>query len=746
VTIHPAHAAAGTLLLAGLNLSIPSVTRAADTTGTISDQLQEIVVTASKRAERAQDVGESISVIGSAELEKLHVTSLQDLTAYVPGLIISSGGSPGQTNIAIRGFPSIDGPQVATILDDCAVGSSTTFAGESGLQLDLLPYDIERIEILRGPQGTLYGSDSMSGVLKYVTKYPSLTSYETQIGSELFGIKGGGSPGYGARALLGAPLIDGMLALRASVYDQQTPGYIKNPVRGINHENALTQQGARLAVLWQPAGNFAAKIQWIHQRTESDGNATGVAEQLGTSSDPYYRPGNWVWGDLTNRHPVPEPFDGDVTFWSATVSWNLRFADVTSATSYSDKKGSTIQDYSAYLNSLLPPPYPNVTPLLGQYRQEYRVKRFTQEIRAASPSSQRLVWLAGAYYSDEKGSNNEFIEGLDSRLALIPNQPILFVGYVPTTYSEAAAFGTLTYQITPVFDVTGGLRRLRNKQVVDQTILAGYFGSASRSVVSATDQAMDFSLGARYHLSHDSMVYARIASGYEPGVPNGANPLYPEIAAVTKPDKMVNYEVGIKSELLDRRATVDLAVFRMNWTNLQLSTVTPDGQVAYDINGGKFITQGFELSVAYQVTSAVLLEFNTAYMDAYALEAIPSEQISVGARPGLPVWTGAATIDYQLQNLPQWTPRLSGSWRYVDSEYNAISSQTPVGLIPGYSWVDLNLQLSKGRADLSVYVKNLFDKRAFNGAIPHPDFAGHNYFFGPLIQPRLIGLSASVKF
>jgi iron complex outermembrane recepter protein len=746
VTIHPAHAAAGALLLAGLNLSIPSAARAANTSGTISDQLQEIVVTASKRAERAQDVGESISVIGSAELEKLHVTSLQDLTAYAPGLIISSGGSPGQTNIAIRGFPSIDGPQVATILDDSAVGSSTTFAGESGLQLDLLPYDIERIEILRGPQGTLYGADSMSGVLKYVTKYPSLTSYEAQIGGELFGIKGGGSPGYGARASLGAPLIDGMLALRASVYDQQTPGYIKNPLRGINHENALTQRGERLALLWQPAEYLAVKLQGIHQRTESAGNAAGVAEQLGTSTDPYYRVGNWVWGDLTNRHPVPEPFVGDLRFWSVTLNWNVKFADLTSATSYSDKQGSTTQDYSAFLNSLQPSPDPSVTPLFGRHRQQFRVKRFTQEFRLASPSTQRLEWLVGAYYSHESGANNEFIEVLDGRLAVIPNGPIVYLGDTPTTYSETALFGTVTYKINPVLDVTGGVRGLRDNQMVERDVLAGYSSPSSHSQLSVADHASNFSFGLRYHLRSETMVYARIASGYEPGIPNATNPGYPQIPAVTKPDSMVNYEVGIKADFLDRRATLDLAIYKMNWTNLQLATATPDGRISYTIDGGEFTTEGFELSVTHQPTSKVRLGFNAAYMDAYAVEAIPSEQISAGARPGLPVWTAAAIIDYRLNGVAQWTPQLSGSWRYIDSEYNTISSQTPVGLIPGYSWVDLNLRLSKGRADMSLYAKNLFDKRAFNGAIPHPDFAGHNYFFGALIQPRLIGLSASVKF
>jgi iron complex outermembrane receptor protein len=738
------HLQTGALIVAGLGMTMPLITRAADAPRSDTDALEEIIVTASKRTERAQDVGESISVIGSADLEKLHVTSLQDLTAYVPGLIIASEGSTGQTKIALRGFPSLDGPQVATILDDSAVGSSTTFAGETVLQLDLLPYDIERIEILRGPQGTLYGADSMSGVLKYVTKYPSLAGYEAQIGGELFGIKGGGSPGYGARASLGAPLIDDILALRASVYDQQTPGYIRNASRGTNHENTLAQRGARLAVLWQPSTNLTVKLQWIHQRTESGGRAAVEAVLLGTSTDPYYRLGPWIGGDLTYAHPVPEPFLGDLEYGSATVGWHLNFADLTSATSYSDKQGSTTYDQTGFIDSLQPSPDPSVTPLFGRFRQQFRVKRFTQEIRLASPTTQRLEWLVGAYYSHESATDKGFLEALDSRLALIPNQPILYVGYAPSTYSESALFGTLTYKITPVFDVTAGLRGLRNNQVVEQDVLAGYFTPASRSGLSAADRASNFSFGVRYHLRSDTMIYARIASGYEPGIPNATTPTYPEIPALTKPDSMVNYEVGIKADFLDRRATVDLAVFKMNWTNLQLTVPTPDGRIGYWINGGEFTTEGFELSVTHQATSKLRLGLNAAYMDAYAVQAVPSANITVGTHTGLPLWTAAAITDYRLTDVARWTPRLSASWRYVDSEYNNIGP--PNVLMPSYSWVDLNLQLSKGRADLSLYVKNLFDKRAFDNGQVQPDNAGHNYFFGFIIQPRVIGLSGSFKF
>ena len=216
----------GALIVAGLGITVPPLTRAADTPPSNADTLEEIIVTAGKQSERALDVPESISVITSADLERLHVTSLQDLAAVVPGfVVVSAGGSPGQTGIFLRGLPPLSaGSLVAMLIDDSAVGSSASFANESGFELDMLPYDIERIEVLRGPQGTLYGANSMGGLVKYVTKDPSLTAYEAQVGADAFVIKGGGSLGTGARGTWSAPLIDGKLAVRASLYGEQTPG------------------------------------------------------------------------------------------------------------------------------------------------------------------------------------------------------------------------------------------------------------------------------------------------------------------------------------------------------------------------------------------------------------------------------------------------------------------------------------------------------------------------------------------
>jgi len=744
----PVHLKAGALVVAGLGMAIPLMTRAADAPRSDAGELEEIIVTATKRAERALDVPVSISVIGAGELERLHVTSLQELTAAAPGLIALSGGSVGQTSIILRGLPALNsGSLVATVIDDSAVGSSAAWADESSFELDMLPYDIERIEILRGPQGTLYGANSMGGVLKYVTKYPSLTTTEAQVGGETFTIKGGGTLGASARAMYSMPLVDGTLAVRGSLYGQQTPGYIENPLRGLNHENSLSQSGGRLAMLWQPATDLQVKLQGIYQRTASDGNANTFARLLGTPQDAYYRPGNWLDGDLTYRHVIPEPFSSNLKFISGSLDWRMAFADLISVSSYSDKLTSGTQDFSAVLGYLQPMLDPNVTSTLSRARFDVSVKRFSQELRLTSASGQRLEWLVGAYYSHEKATNNQYVDALDGQLELIPALNPFFAAHIPSSYDEAAVFGTSTYRITDRFYLTAGLRWLTNRQTLAQEILPGGFIPASQSASRSSETPTTYAFGARFRLQPDTMVYLRVASGYRPGTPNSVLPAYPQIPPQTNSDTMVNYEIGLKSELMKRKAAVELAAFKINWSDMQLDIFTPDGHISYATNAGKVTSEGFEFAASYWPTNALRLEANAAYSDAYATEAAPAASIFVGTRlPSSPKWTAAATIEYRMRDWNQWTPQLSATWRYIAAQYSTLSTNPPLGVVPDYSWVDVDLRMVKGRYSVSLYAKNLLDKRAFNFGGPVTDSTtGASSFEGVPILPRVVGLSASVR-
>lgn len=722
---------------------------AADQATANTSVLTEIIVTATKRSEREQDVPSSISVLSAAQMQELHVAGLQDLASYAPGLVINSGGSPGQTSIILRGLNSLqNGALVATLIDDSPVGSSAGWVREDGYQLDLLPYDIERIELLRGPQGTLYGANAMGGVLKYVTINPNLNEFHAQLGGDGFAIKDAGDSGYAARAMFNAPLIAGKLALRVSVYDRKTPGYIDNPLRGAEDENGLTQSGARVALLWQASDDLSIKLQDLYQHNDSKGNASVLARRLGNTAP--YAVGSWQ-GDLTYNHVLPEPFVENINFTSATIDWNVGFGVLTSASSFSDKRIKQMTDASNNVGFLLPlldPATPPTTSTLVRFDLGLAIKRFTQELRLASPLGRRVEWLVGGFFTDERAQNHQMLEALNSNLTSILSLTPFLQYSAPTTYKESAVFGNLTVHFTDSFDVTGGLRRSKNSQTVEQISSGILLGPPATTIANAGEAVYTYAVSPRYHLTPDTMIYLRVATGYRPGGPNNVLPLYPQIPAQTTADRIINYEAGVKSIFLDRRASVEFAAYKIRWTDLQSSAVTPDGAVGYSINAGSAISEGLEASADYAFSDQLRFAVNAAFTDAYIARSVASVGTLAGARlPTAPKWTASATVDYKLADIQGWTPRFYAGARYVGSEFTEVSNLNGAGEIPGYTLLDVSASVSNGRYDFSLYGKNLSDRRAYSSAKTQTDFRDNSsFFFGSIIQPRTIGLGVDIKF
>ena len=722
---------------------------AADPTATNSNSLEEIVVTATKRYEREQDVPASISVLGAAQLQELHMSSLQDLASYAPGLVVNSGGSPGQTSIILRGLNSqANGALVATVIDESPVGSSAGWVREDGYQLDLLPYDIERVEVLRGPQGTLYGANAMGGVLKYVTVNPNLDEIKAQIGGDGFALKGAGEAGYAARGMFNAPLIAGQLALRVSVYDRKAPGYIDDPLRGVDNENGLTQRGGRVALLWQANDNFSIKLQDLYQQNDSKGNGSVLANRVGNTAP--YTVGPWL-GDLTYNHLLPEPFVENMNFASASISWNVGFAELTSATSYSDKRIKQMTDASNNIGYLLPlvdPATPPTTSTLVRFDLGLAIKRFTQELRLASPLGQRFEWLIGGFFTNERAQNHQTLDALNNDFTPIASLTPFLQYSAPTTYKESAVFGDLTVHFTQAFDVTGGVRRSKNSQTNEQISGGLLLGPPANTFADAGETVYTYAISPRYHLTPDTMVYLRAATGYRPGGPNDVFPLYPQIPSQTTADRIINYEAGIKSSFLERKANVELAAFKIHWTDLQSSAVTPDGAVGYSINAGTAISEGIEASAAYALSDHWRFGVNAAFTDAYIDQPVASVGTVEGARlPTAPKWTASTTVDYRFTDVMGWTPRLYAGARYTGSEFTEVSNLSGAGEIPGYTLFDLNASVSNARYDVSLYGKNLSDRRAYSSAKTQTDFRDNSsFFFGTIIAPRTIGLSIDVKF
>ncbi len=240
-TRHLRRALLGTIALGGL-VTAPAIAMAA---AAASIQVGEVVVTAQKRAEKLQDAPVSVSVVSGANLEATQATSMADWSSYVPGLALGAGGSPGLVNLSLDGIgPLAAASQVGVYVNDTPLGSSSSFQGTRLFTPDLMPYDLDRIEVLRGPQGTLYGASTMGGLIKYVLKDPDLDTFSGRIGGDLFGVENASGVGGGVRGEINAPVIKDQLALRLSAYDENTPGYIDNAITGQKGDNALRQYGA----------------------------------------------------------------------------------------------------------------------------------------------------------------------------------------------------------------------------------------------------------------------------------------------------------------------------------------------------------------------------------------------------------------------------------------------------------------------------------------------------------------------
>jgi outer membrane receptor protein involved in Fe transport len=234
--------------------------------------LQEIVVTADKRAENLETVPASVSVLTGAAIEELHATQLSEYAGYVPGLIVDTNGTPGQSTITIRGIvPLGDSPSVATYIDDSPLGASDSHSKSAEFALDLFPDDIERIEVLRGPQGTLYGASSLGGVLKYVTIAPDPTKFSARVGGEISNTKGAANEGWNVHGAVNLPLIENALALRLSYFDKTQPGYVTDGTTGEAHENGNRVNGGRASLLWDVNPDLSVKLSAMFQNIDSRG-------------------------------------------------------------------------------------------------------------------------------------------------------------------------------------------------------------------------------------------------------------------------------------------------------------------------------------------------------------------------------------------------------------------------------------------------------------------------------------------
>ena len=700
-----------------------------------STTLETIVVSAQKRSEDVQKVPVSVSVVGGEQLEQMHATQLSDYVGYAAGVQMVTAGTPGTGQIAVRGITSLGtNSTVSTYIDETPLGSSTFFAAAVNNVLDLLPYDVESFQIFRGPQGTLWGAGAFGGVAQYVTRKPELDYTSFRAGTDVFAIDGSHQTGYGVRASANLPLVANRLAASISVAKQYTPGYIDNVTTFERDQNAFTQTAGRLAVRWEPSDTVAVDLSAIKQKSEAD-NLGYVSVEPQTLKP--------VYGVTRNDNYTDEYDNRELEYLSGTVTWDVGFADFVSATSYSQ----TVYDANTDLTATFGPAIPlftggAVTDGRSSFLSHLKLYKTTQEFRLASKPSDTFEWIVGGFYTHENSRNYQQITAQFPDSSSIPGLDPLADAELPSTYQETAVFGSVTWKINERFDLSGGVRQARNEQDFAQ-IIAGALSPPGVMTGESKEDVTTWSLGARWFATDNTMVYARAATGYQPGGPNAA---IPGVPTQVDSSTLTNYELGIKSTLLDRRLTFDLAAFNIEWEDLQIRT-SANG-ISYLVNGGKARSRGVELSATYLPAAGLRLGINGAYTDAELTEDVPSiGGLNGDSLPFAPKWSGSVTADYLFPSSGEWSTRVGGGVRYTGERRTAVDHDPSGQPLDDYTALDLNADIANDRWTFRIFVKNLTNENVFVNAVPQASaLGGLSTVRAVSLQPRMIGVGVDVKF
>lgn len=543
--------------------------------------LQEIIVTAQKRAQRLIDVPESISALSGAELQQAGIHSVLDLSYAVPSLVVDDTGG-GYQRYFIRGVGNGNGvvSLVGVYLDDADITNN------GNTQLDVNMTDLARVEVLKGPQGTLYGDGSAGGTIRYITNDPDLTAFSAYGDVNLYGTQFG-TPSQVVSAVLNAPLLQNTLGLRIVGTYGDIGGWINQPATGRENINNQNLRDVRVKGLWKPGTSLSVKtLVEVHR---NDGNGSEI------SAD-----GNYNLTVAVNPSS-PTPFASDFDIYNMVVSYDLSSVNLLSSTTYFDSQTHGV--YGLEYPVALPP-----TPLF-QFLNDPDTRNdssFSEEVRATSRGSGPLHWVTGAFFKHEQlDYATDYVESFGGPLvgsgAALDNEGS----------KSVSVFGDGSYAITGRFTIGAGARYFHDDR-------AEYDGVLFRT---GSFHSVDPRVYASYALSSDVHFYANVADGFRSGGFNGG---YGVPESTFAPEKVRSYEIGNKMSLLDDRLSTDVALFFSRYGNYQIYVNTPNGIGELE-NGGTAHIKGVDWSAQWQATGHLSLAASGSVTTSEFVSIVPGE-------------------------------------------------------------------------------------------------------------------------
>ncbi|HEY6815431.1 MAG TPA: TonB-dependent receptor [Croceibacterium sp.] len=708
-----------------------------------------ILVTAEKRSQALTDVAQSVSVVAGETLEEQHADNFADYLKLVPGLQLDQS-RPGQGRLIIRGI-NAEGvaSTVGIYMDETPFGSSSGLVNAAVLAGDFDTFDLERIEVLRGPQGTFYGASSLSGVLKFVTNEPSVDGIELRgrVGIET---TDGGEASYLGNAVVNVPL-SGKVAFRASGSYRKYGGFVDSIGTGGSdveeNINDTESYGGRASLLLAPSETFDIRLTALLQDIKAD--AQSVVE-----SDPDTM--EILHDGLTLSQFVPSFSDLAYRVYNGTANLDLGFGTLTSSTSYSTQRQRLRTDYtnalSGYLGGLL-------GGLANEFFQDQKTdnEKFTQELRLAGESA-IVDWLVGAYYTDEEGLiQQDFVLATPGTTDPIAGLPLVGVATIDSTYEEFAGFANATFHLGDRFEIGVGGRYSENDQSAHQKtdgFLAG--GPNDLPVFESDEDVFTYSIAPRFELSDDVSLFARVAKGFRPGGPNIVPPGAPaNIPTSYESDSVVNYELGLKGQAADGMVYFDLAAFYIDWDNIQLLVTDPASGFNFNGNGSGAKSEGLEFTVNAEPIPGLDLSLNGAWTNAKLTEDTDIGGLDGDRLPFTPKFSVSLLADYSFPVSDSADMHVGGSVRHLSSQSAGFDEtyRTANGhqrTVDDYQVVDLSAGVDFGKFNIDAYVRNLTNSHGQTSATGLLVFGAFPIYPGGaigtgVIRPRTFGLSLTAE-
>lgn len=741
---------------------LPNTTFAQEQEAAKDKSLEVIEVTATRRSGSVQNAPLNITALDADIMKDQNISELADVARWVPGLTITDQGGRSGSPIIVRGLntnssgPSSDGGTVATYINEIPVA------------IDMRLVDVERVEVLIGPQGTLYGAGTLGGAIRYMLKEPELDFTSLEVFGNVSQTQESDSIGGEGGFIFNLPLIEDTLAVRASLNIYEDPGFIdygyvvrepgvslpdpdwtdsaavNNNLKNVEDANGESTTTGRISVRFKPSETFEGTLNYFYQNQDSEGRSIVHYNTLSADNGL-----SDLIGEYESGYRYEEPREKENQLLSLELKADLGFAELVSATGISNFDADGQRDQTDLLIRL-DYGYEEFPAFSSFTREIEEQDTFTQEIRLVSQNDSDINWIVGGFYNkiESDASSQEYTPGFGDfaveNFGADQSRPdqLEYYSVDRVEITESALFGEIGYQVTEKLDITVGARfykyDVESESAVDFPLFNTLFGGAGPDDVTlnfeqneASDNGSLFKFNAKYQFTNSVMGYATISEGFRIGGSNGLapcpDPLPANQAGCGNPSEMLydadtttNYELGFKSTWLRSRLHFNAALFNIDWDDAQVAGATEVGQLPYLSNAGSANAKGIEISSRAILSDSFSVYSTYAYTKAELTSDAPflfnsdgTDGAEDGDRlPGSSEHQFSMGVNYQTDVFNDKTLDINYGITAQSDVISRVGLRDNGETLPGYSLSNISAKLTADEWSATVYVDNVFNKYA----------------------------------